>query len=238
MLSNLPETVKALMVEALSKIDSAVNNNVDESKPFDSIYRIGTVKWNSPKTNGQIPLWLGIPSVCDKTGHSQSTAAVRFTDETFAIIVTTEDFKHSFNLIPTIAHEVGHFIKGHLYQEGGDFVNLYKDKLKKHADSGEQEELNKLTSAAVIDGGCLERELEADMEAIKFVGIPSVILIHLEGARNHINPLARMEKLNRIKHLYDKLESNHKLYAPRNGWRLDIVVWDADKIKEEAEKEK
>lgn len=239
MLSNLPEVIKALMTEILSKIDSQVLEDTDDhGKPFEKIWRIGTVKWNAPKINGQVPLYMGVSSVCEKTGYTQSTTVVRFTDGEVAIVVTSEDFTHGFSFYAIMAHEVGHMIKGHLYRKEGDFVNLHTEEIKKLVEQDLYDEHVHLTSKAVTDGACLIQELEADMEAIKFVGIPDIILMHLEAASSHVNPLARMEKLNRIKHLYQQLQSNHKLYKPRNGWHLDIVIWDADKIKEEAEKEK
>lgn len=116
-------------------------------------------------------------------------------------------------IIATIAHEIGHYLSGHLEKDhSANFVfdnqnvgHNRQTKIERFLSSIEENETNekyiklfyRSVFSALLLGSCKEDEVQADLIAIQYVPVDDLILTHTEGLSHH-NPFVRMEKQNRI----------------------------------------
>lgn len=149
----------------------------------------------------------------------ETAIAVRTTNDEY-IIVFGQDYlnkrldihNNRTVLMGTIAHEVGHLINGDLDIENTnkeDWVTINKEdqirlqeKAIKTKTIRDYDRYFRCVFGALVRGGCLEKELKADLTGIRFTPIENIIIIHTEDFNNtNKNPYTTLEKVNRIKNL-------------------------------------
>lgn len=220
----LTPDLKDRIAEAFMNIEKQARAEEDSEPDFKDPREVGEVKWTIDSVTQRLPLYFATPKV-DSSGHVQSACLARFTDGNVGVIVSLEDFVNNKFLTATIAHEVGHYIHQHFQCEDVSLPNLYKENNLIAYLDGDQDTHDRITSKSIIDGGYLDRELEADVIAVKFVGVLSVIALHTQDAVSHFNPLSRLEKLNRVAQLYKLFVCGENDYIlPQPGWELSISL--------------
>lgn len=132
----------------------------------------------------------------------------QFMDGTFGIVFS----RHLFSTTPLnrlmaiIAHEVGHYLCEHLLnptyglQLNNDYdrlVSLSDKAAKKTSTKRDLHNYLRAAMFALLRGGVILREMEADRYASLFVSVESLIAIHSEDL-NHKNPFCSLEKRNRL----------------------------------------
>lgn len=142
---------------------------------------------------------------------SDKACAIRTVDNDYAVLVSfnSPDPKE---LLATLAHEIGHIEAGHLNLKcdselGFNLVDLKLDKQKlflNKAMTGSDEEFEKNENnyntalfMLLVRGGCLQKELEADLVALDYCDSHDLVKLHLNKTR-HTNYSVRVEAMNRI----------------------------------------
>lgn len=174
--------------------------------------------------------------------------AIRTTDNEIIICFgekAMEMFHQTHNGLNTlksvVAHEAGHIINGDFDLEniGPDFVNVDKEvqeNLFKIAMNTEDPKKNiqylRSVVSAMLKGGCLEKELKADLSALRFISLENLIHIHSLGLKNvnEGNPYIALEKVNRINQLNAFAREHFKTIDDINeyqaGYALEIYLID------------
>lgn len=144
-----------------------------------------------------------LPIVVDFSGHHRFVMMIKDVKGEIFIVYPQGELSKGRDLTATIAHELGHYRCGHLSNpdHGTSFPNLYRDELFKAHHDGDQDQLTYWSVKAVIDGGYLTKELEADTVAVKAIGLERVIAMHVETTLDMTNFVTIIEKHNRIKQL-------------------------------------
>ena len=147
---------------------------------------------------------------------------------------TGEDY-----LKAVIAHEVGHFLSGHLTsKKGPDFLTGKIKKQKELLDLAERAttaeeyeplyvEYMSLTLQLLLKGSVFKKELEADIHALNFVKATSLIALH-SVTLDSTNFFTKLEKMNRI----NKINSLDKKYKiDYDQFDLEIIFKNSEILK-------
>ena len=151
-------------------------------------------------------------------------------DDTTVIGMTVKTFKESslHRVKATIAHELGHYLSGHLDNfDPGRQLDIRTERLITLSnlaaadETGDKELVNYYRASlfSLLRGGVLVTEKEADTVAALYTPVDSLILIHAEDLIDHKNPFIWYEKRNRINFLH-RLLPNEKT----NKLHLDLVI--------------
>lgn len=141
--------------------------------------------------------------------------------DTFVLISEKDFFGWDMNyLFAVLAHELGHFISGHL---GSGQKESWLDKrvdaqkrtlvlAEQYSKLGNADRYYRRYSAscfsALLDGAVLDLELEADLVALRYVPVSDLISIHARDLLA-VNHAVRLEKHNRIARLSSLLNNTH-----------------------------
>lgn len=120
-----------------------------------------------------------------------------------------------------LAHELGHHLCGHLNSSGVSFIDLRKvsqarfynlasqHQVPEHAHRYYRRYMSAVLSA-LLEGGVLDKEWEADIQALHYVSVASLVAVHsadlLKGSST-----VRLEKHNRIARLSKLVHSKEPL---------------------------
>lgn len=142
---------------------------------------------------------------------ASSAYVARTTDDNIFIGISKDELARP-NLLGILAHEIGHIEAGHFNTPADMNLDRNNRKLQHYLDAYKQDasDLNaiKYQTAVIIGlirGGVFIGELEADMIAIKYAGIESIVAVHSKSLSSS-NPAVRIEAVNRISRL-SKLKS-------------------------------
>ncbi len=189
------QLVKKLMKGELQ----AKNDNRDINRYTNPIAKIDLYENNKRILSVDMCICL------DDKFTTKDTCAVKYKDGSIAVLVSVDNYpdligkgKANNLFVSIIAHEIGHILCGHLNDSRQSLVDINK-----------QKQLRLLNNKAylrsvvfsVLKGGCLDMELEADLEALKIVPLHDLISVHAQAAFYHENDLVRIEKQNRIARL-------------------------------------
>lgn len=127
----------------------------------------------------------------------------------FSELISLLSVDFTLAMFGILAHEVGHIISGHsTVDKSSYFVNHDRVKqeslyLKCYPEYDDRTVNTYMRSAvtAILHGGVLELELEADMNALQLVDLPALIAAHTFDLHTHTNPTTIIEKVNRINKL-------------------------------------
>lgn len=198
MFEKLTKETKEHLCRELMKIDSA---SPDVKKTSISTIEVGEVSYTSPAGTNKLPVKVHDGSY----GHGDGAIA-KFTDGEIAILFDQQIYTTVADEIfySVLAHEIGHFLCNHLNMKGFDIPNKFEKENRLAIKNGDQEKHNYYGTMAVLDGGYLLREFEADVVACRFVGIKDVAYMHAISCVDFPNTLAKMEKINRLAALKEK----------------------------------
>lgn len=214
----------------------ACDVSVDVSET-DSLYLgyIGTVKVKTPTKTLEYEIF-----------HSENVdtcSAIRTTSEDFIIVFST-DFLNNECVIHNvatvlkgiIAHELGHLINGDL-EAGSDnlgWLTINKETqirlfeiARTTGMAKDEDRYYRCVLSSMMRGGCLEKELNADLTALRFVPLEDIVYIHsLSFEKIKDNPYTTLEKVNRIRFLnaFNKsmLATNEDIEAYTEGYSMEV----------------
>ena len=123
------------------------------------------------------------------------------------IVVPNVEEKILTNFYGIMAHELGHYLSGHLGSKRFSYITENKDKqefyLNRYKETNLETDYNNYHRAVyfgILKNGMLDIELEADLVAMKYCGIPCLVRTHM-ATTDTSNITTYMEKINRIKYL-------------------------------------
>jgi hypothetical protein len=183
-----------------------------------TVFDVGMVSFTTPESSGELRIAV---DATDDECHSDYSL-VRFTDDEVKIIISKTAFTtDSFWVMQaSIAHEIGHYVSMHLGKKEVSLPSLYQEELLKAYEDDDQNETIHFSVKAVIEGGYLEVEMEADIVACHLVGPKSVHFIHFTDVIKHDNLTVRLEKLNRLKKLHEMFKDQ---FTPTEGYSMEIL---------------
>lgn len=205
--SQMSDDVKESLISEFMRIESKSACLDIESLKHSS--KLINVEYETPETKGSLPVVV----TPDDIGGEM--ILVKTSDGAVFIAVSNDYFIEkgfTVEFYTCVAHELGHYLSGHLDRVELSVPNLYKEENLKLCEAGDQEEHVRLSVKAVLEGGYLEKELEADLVAVKFVGMANVVAMQISSAGNADNPLVALDKFNRCVAL-SKLDCNGAGYS-------------------------
>lgn len=157
-----------------------------------------------------------LPLVIDLENNIKEPHLVRTTEDEIYIIVSEDNFVTDGDsvLVAICAHEIGHYICGHIFDERSSFLTKNTRKQtyyhNRPKETGEDCYMLYMRSVffGLLRGGVLDREIEADTIASMYVSIDQLVYLHSRdlGASNKA---AVAEKINRINLLNAKAASEN-----------------------------
>lgn len=157
-----------------------------------------------------------LPLVIDLENNIKEPHLVRTTEDEIYIVASKDDFVTLSDsvLVAICAHEIGHYICGHIFGERSSFLTKNTRKqtyyYNKRKETGEDCYMLYMRSVffGLLRGGVLDREIEADIIASMYVSIDQLVYLHSRdlGASNKA---AVAEKINRINLLNTKAASEN-----------------------------
>lgn len=153
-----------------------------------------------------------LPFYLEVGGNAGSAYLCLFENGERAIVMDRDYFVNNEldRIKAVLAHEVGHFLSNHHKNNCyGRQLHVKMSRLERlsyeASRSDESSDLRRYFRAmmfSLVRGGCLTREMEADIVATLYVSVDSLIAVHSEDL-THSNPAAVLEKMNRLKWLND-----------------------------------
>lgn len=216
------------------KTETQVQENYPESDVFNT-KEIGVVNVMSPEGFVNIPLKI-TPDERDvlNTAWMMKTVggeyAIVFHIDHFVKCYGSEDMN---DLYATVAHEIGHYLAGHFEKNANGNVDV-KPEVQEfffNRYQGNKTEANEVAYMrsvffALLKGGVIIKEIEADLIALRFVELNDLVHIHTEDFQNKKNPFTVLEKVNRIRRLNKFSEDND---IDRQGYSLYIKLHEIEK---------
>lgn len=183
----------------------------------------GYVHYSTGEESGILNLEIGF--------KGPSNSLVKYKDGKISIIINNVDFveKNFSEIEAMIAHEVGHYLSGHLDNIDSAYLSMYEAESKSAIDNDDQAQHVYWASKSIADGGYIIREMQADTIAAHFVGIDRVFHMQMTDAFNHDNLTVAIEKLNRLKYLDDKFKG---IVTPAAGYVMYIETINLNKAED------
>lgn len=183
-----------------------INPNVSKFTPR----RVGKVNFEN---NGEIK---ELPLVIDLENVITGSCLVRTTDDNIYIVIPKKDLmSYSQNVIlATCAHEIGHYICGHILGGRVSFVTQNKRKqmyyYEKHKEDDKDYSTFYMRSVffGLLRKGVLDMEIEADIIASKYISIDQLICVHSMDLSDN-SAVVVAEKVNRINILNEMLSNEN-----------------------------
>lgn len=202
-----------------------IEHNAVDTENFTNIKDVGYVEYETyDRKPGKLPFCI------DFMAEGYGAWLILTNDDMPVIVMSVKTFKESSlqRLMASIAHELGHYLCGHLDNfDPGRQLDIRTERLitlsdLAAADGAGDKELVAYYRAclfSLLRGGILVTEKEADTVAALYAPVDSLILTHAEDLVDHKNPFVWYEKRNRINFLHRLLpnENTNKLH-------LDLVI--------------
>lgn len=192
LISQLTDEYKSLLISEFVRIENTEGpldvKSVRHSTPYLH------AEYETPDTKGCIPIVI----TPDDIGSEMML--IKSVGESVLIVVNSDYFvEHGITVdfYACVAHEIGHYLSGHLNKVEWSLPNLYKKENLRLCEAGAQEEHCRLSVKAILEGGYLEKEFEADLVAAKFLGIANVVTMQISSAGRVNNPIVALDKINR-----------------------------------------
>lgn len=135
---------------------------------------------------------------------------VKNTEGVFSIIINPDLLNNLESLFGAVAHEVGHYLSGHLNSTRSNGISsnlrkqeLYKGRFYETKEDKDADRYLRATYFGLFKGGVFNKELEADMKALEYVSTQTLIHMHLYFSKNE-NHILKLERMNRIQLLNDE----------------------------------
>lgn len=156
-----------------------------------------------------------LPLVIDLENNIKEPHLIITTEDEIYIIASEDDFVTLSDsvLVAICAHEIGHYICGHIFDNRPSFLTKNTRKQSYYyrlRETGEDCYMLYMRSVffGLLRGGVLDREIEADIIASMYVSIGQLVLIHSKYL-NVNNKVVIAEKINRINLLNTKVASEN-----------------------------
>lgn len=168
-----------------------------------------------------------IPEAAIVTGFGLKRTMICF-ESSFLTSIRENENHHVLRGV--CAHEVGHYLSGHLTKtgRGKSYLNVNREDQKflfaehtRLSTRSSYQTYKRCVFLSLLKGGCDDRELEADIQALNFVSITDMIMTHMSGILT-ASVFSRIETSNRIKWLMKHLEENGQ-HNTNDGYELKIV---------------
>lgn len=220
MFDKTSESFKEQLINELVVFENTAPDNQGNDLSY---YPAGVVKYVTPVDKGEVNFAI----TSDECALGCDCALVEFKDGEVAIVVTDKTYINASDteLRALVAHELGHLISGHIKDKPLSFPNLYREEVERAYAEGDANIHIYWTTKAIVDGGYLSIELEADLIASKFVELRDVCFMQLNEGFKHKNPTVVLEKYNRLKALNDMLKDTQ---TPSDGYSFEIVMNNAN----------
>lgn len=202
------------------------NWNKDDETHDADVHHVGNVHFDLPPFAKGEP--SNIPFYLEVGGKVGCAYLCLFENGERAIVMDRDYFVNTNydRIKAVIAHEIGHLICQHYkHPSYGRQLNVRTDKLERLSYKASQSDHSKDTMNymravmfSLIRGGCVTREVEADMAATLYTSVDSLIAVHSEDL-THPNPTAVLEKTNRLKWL-----NEFKKHDPEKKLNLEIKL--------------
>lgn len=193
---------------------------------------VGEINIITPKGKETISL-----AITDEKRNTQNTAwMIKTIDGRFIVIFHIDYFikqlfSHNMDaLYATVAHEIGHYLCGHFENAPSASLDVKREvqdffhKQYEHSPTPANEvAYMRSVFFALLKGGVVIRELEADMMALKFVPVANLVHIHTQDFDDKVNVFTVVEKVNRIKRLNHYAENND---IDKEGYNLFVQLYD------------
>ena len=219
MFSKFSDDLRSMLIDELSDVDGSRVNVPDD--PTADILTIGVVKWVLSDVPGELPLMV-ISGDYAKNRNLTGGSLVKFTDGQVAICVSMELLLKDVDLIAIFAHEIGHHLQNHLNLKQLDVPNKYVKQNRKAIRANNQTDHVYWGTRAIVEGGYLVREYEADEIAVRFVGVNRLIAMHTLDTLQHPNMLVVIEKMNRMKAIIDKYGDD---FHGNPGFTIEAIIY-------------
>ena len=212
MFKNTSQEFKAQLLKELIAFE---NNNIPTKENEESVSTVlaGYVHYRAGDDIGKVELEVGFNDVV--------SSLVKYKTGKTSIVINHNDFSNKiFSVLEAIiAHELGHYLSGHLDKDDHSYLSLYETESKTAIDIGDQEGHIYWSARCITEGGYIVREMQADMLAARFVGIGKIFHMQMSDAFEHDNLTVAIEKLNRLKYLNDCFKED---VTPANGYEMAI----------------
>ena len=222
MFSRFSNNLRSILIDELSETDESRVNVPDNQ--IANILTVGVVKWVFSEVPGELPLVV-ISGDYAKNRRLTEGSLVKFTDGQVAICCSMELLFKNVDLIAIFAHEIGHYLQNHLNAKQGDIPNKYIKQNRKAIRANNQTDHVYWGTRAIVEGGYLVREYEADEIAVRFVGVNRLIALHTLDALQHPNALVAIEKMNRMKAIIDKYGDD---FHGNPGFTIEAIIYKKD----------
>lgn len=187
-------------------------------------FEIGTLHWDIDtedfKSKGSLPIHL------TEEGRISEPAALTKTKRNDVFICLFSDYylkATGSSFLAVLAHELGHYLAKHLepgyvkdpgvLSYNGEKIALNTKRLRECNDDDKQvmlyESAMRAYLVALLRGGYLLMEAEADKYASLFVPIDYLVVAHAGDFQTATNPFVKFEKANRIANLLNIQDSEN-----------------------------
>lgn len=212
MFKNTSQEFKAQLLKELIAFE---NNNIPTKENEESVSTVlaGYVHYRAGDDIGKVELEVGFNDVV--------SSLVKYKTGKTSIVINHNDFSNKiFSVLEAIiAHELGHYLSGHLDKNDHSYLSLYETESKETFDAADQAGHIYWSARSIAEGGYLIREMQADAFAIHFVGIDRVFHMQMTDAFDHDNLTVSIEKMNRLKHLNGQFKG---METPTDGYQMAI----------------
>lgn len=199
--------IRALVKELVAH-EGKAHDIPESTAPF--VKKIGQVHYVHPRKSGAIDLYSG--RVENDDVHDSYGSLCLFTDGKMGIVLhdlpTILGNKELGSvLFGVLAHELGHLINGDLDPKTPEesfslrTVDGGEVKQKVLADNEKYTEHMRCVIVSTIKGGVIKNELAADVVAVEFVGLPTLLMTKMYDDAQTTNLTVLIEKRNRINRL-------------------------------------
>lgn len=215
------------------------DNGVSTTKVtyYDKVF--GEVRYKTPNSDVKK---IDVRLLRDNKNTLNYTSVIKTTNDYIFIGVSETDFDlfntdDGWNIfIGIISHEVGHILAGHFditnVTNGPGRIDVNKPAqiflFSRYLEDSTESNLYaylKTLFFGLLKGGCFEKELEADMNALKFVEVSTLVSVHGLDLDSKHNVYTALEKKNRISRLLNYAKHNQ---IDRKGYELSLTMHPQD----------
>lgn len=179
--------------------------------------RVGWVDFITPNERGALDICLSNDAI--------GTSLTLFKDNSIAIVFNSEEFLTTNYMAAVTAHELGHFLSGHLGDPERQYLSLYDDEFKRTLAENDYDQHLHWSAKSIVDGGYLQKEFEADSIAVQFVGYQQLLALHFSEMTKANNLTMVLERFNRFKELKQRYE---EAAFPAEGYSMAINLITTD----------